>query len=406
MNNQANNNGQGQGNRQLHVGQSTDNNAASNLMSSSSASDNLAGGIGNDAIGRLMGQQGPLPYQQLINQQRLLALQGGTSLNAHLLGIGGGGGGLDLATSTAAASFSSLGAALGGLGSGSAITNIAGQPGDMASMFSSFPSGFASAAFPRYHQQGLGTSGMSNSQQLNPWAEAATSNRLLQLQGLQGAMALEQLQFRNSDGGRSLLNWIGNMSGQGDPYAEHGILGPWSATSAGLLGSMAASNSVEKTKKVRKKAKDKPKRPLSAYNVFFKEERNRLLEERRKSVSGGKEQNDSATASEDGKKEVDGKKNSRGKIGFESLAKVIGHRWQELTSEQVNYYKRKADEDMIRYKREMEAYNVANKAKTEDNHQFDKEAADSSTKRSDLEDAETTTAEPPIKKARPTDVET
>ena len=403
MNNQANNNGEGQANRQLHVGQSTDNNAANNLMSSSSASDRVAGGIGNDAVGRMMGQQGLLPYQQLINQQRLLALQGGTSLNVHLLGIGGGGGGLDLASSTAAASFPSLGAALGGLGTGGAITSFTGQPGNMASMLSSYPSGFASASFPSHHQQGLGTSGMSHSQQLNPWAEAATSNRLLQLQGLQGAMALEQFQFGKSDGSKSLSNWIGNMSGQGDPYAEHGILGPWSATSAGLLGSMAANNSVEKTKKVRKKAKDKPKRPLSAYNVFFKEERNRLLEERRKAESGRKEQNDISTTSEHSKKKADGKKKSRDKIGFESLAKVIGHRWQELTSEQVNYYKRKADEDMVRYKREMEAYNAAaaNKAKTEEGHQTDNEADDPSTKRSGLEDAETTRA-----KARPADVAT
>ena len=33
---------------------------------------------------------------------------------------------------------------------------------------------------------------------------------------------------------------------------------------------------------------------------------------------------------------------------------VIGQRWQELTPEQVEYYKKKAEEDMKRYKDQME----------------------------------------------------
>ena len=130
---------------------------------------------------------------------------------------------------------------------------------------------------------------------------------------------------------------------------------------------------------MRKKAKDKPKRPLSAYNVFFKEERSRLLEERK--------QKSEARISDDKKK--GGSKNA--KIGFESLAKVIGHRWQELTSDQVEYYKKKADEDMVRYKREMEAWNAANKAKGEKDG--------GSTKRTIAADTAETDA-PETKKAR------
>lgn len=185
--------------------------------------------------------------------------------------------------------------------------------------------GLASA--PGFLPQGLGQGvGQRNSSA----PDYMDANRML-LQRLQGGQQ---------------AGWIGDMSGDGDPYAENGILGPWSATSAGLLGKMAVNNQ-DKNKKVRRKPKDKPKRPLSAYNIFFKEERARILDkipESEKAGSGG-----------DGKTRKR-KKRPHGKIGFENLAKVIGQRWQELTPEQVEYYKKKAEDDMKRYKDQMEEY--------------------------------------------------
>ena len=161
------------------------------------------------------------------------------------------------------------------------------------------------------------------------------ANRML-LQRLQGQNQPEQ-QFG-----------AGDAANGADPYAENGILGPWSATSAGLLGKMAV-NTQDKGKKVRRKPKDKPKRPLSAYNIFFKEERQRILEK----IPEGEEED--AKGSGDAKTRKR-KKRPHGKIGFENLAKVIGQRWQELTPEQVEYYKSKANEDMKRYKDQMEDY--------------------------------------------------
>ena len=88
----------------------------------------------------------------------------------------------------------------------------------------------------------------------------------------------------------------------------------------------------------------------SAYNIFFKEERQRILAK----IPEG-EDSKAAPAAGDAKTRKR-KKRPHGKIGFENLAKVIGQRWQELTPEQVEYYKKKAEEDMKRYKDQMEEY--------------------------------------------------
>jgi hypothetical protein len=159
-----------------------------------------------------------------------------------------------------------------------------------------------------------------------------------------------------------------------DPYAERGILGPWSATSAGILDKFAQldrerqahlENSTRKKKIIRRKPKDKPKRPLSAYNIFFKEERARILTE---NAAMEKEQN------------ADGGGRMRGKIGFENLAKSIGQRWQQLDKKLSKYYKAKAEEDMARYRKEMEIYNAKHGAKKkgddiDDNEEDEKEGA-------------------------------
>ena len=169
-----------------------------------------------------------------------------------------------------------------------------------------------------------------------------------------------------------------------DQFAQNGILGPWSERSAGLLGSMVATGPVSKPTKVkkgrRKQPKDKPKRPLSAYNIFFKEERARLLQKL-----------DDAKAAEkagDDEEDEDDKK-TPSKIGFENLAKIIGSKWQDLTPAEVEYYKEKAGEDMKRYKSEMETYLAKQSGKESNNAEGDAEQQD---------DADS--AEPPAKKQK------
>jgi len=54
---------------------------------------------------------------------------------------------------------------------------------------------------------------------------------------------------------------------------------------------------------------------------------------------------------------------ANGKIAFQSLAKIIGGKWQDMKPEDVEYFKEKAGKDMIRYKKEMEAYKKKEAAK-------------------------------------------
>jgi len=138
-----------------------------------------------------------------------------------------------------------------------------------------------------------------------------------------------------------------------DPYSQNGLLGPWSAASAELLGDLMLSQG--QGKKPRKKQKDKPKRPLSAYNIFFKEERQRILEDI--------PDKELADIKKPAKRK--GKKTPHGKIDFQSLAKVIGKRWQELSESELDIYKSKSEADKLRYKKEMEVYIVSSDDKEE-----------------------------------------
>ena len=92
---------------------------------------------------------------------------------------------------------------------------------------------------------------------------------------------------------------------------------------------------------------EKPKRPLTAYNIFFREERQRLLE------------------TLPVLKNVKSKK-AHGKISFPDLAKRISCEWKRISPSSKVHYCELACKDKMRYYREMEEWRAYRSSGTED----------------------------------------
>lgn len=102
----------------------------------------------------------------------------------------------------------------------------------------------------------------------------------------------------------------------------------------------------ESNRKRWKKPKGMPKRPLSAYNLFFAHERKILIEERSKAP-----------------KTVQG--TGKGKMGFGGLARNISSKWNKLTPEQKVPFQKLAAVEQKRYKKELQMWKTKHKEKSE-----------------------------------------
>ena len=110
--------------------------------------------------------------------------------------------------------------------------------------------------------------------------------------------------------------------------------------------------------------------PLSAYNFFFKEEREKIL----KLLAGEKDVENSPDADDYITPEALDKLRKDSKEGtgankspkFEELGKLIGQRWKALPPDRLTKYSELASEDTERYKEEMKAYNGRQEAKMRD----------------------------------------
>jgi hypothetical protein len=104
----------------------------------------------------------------------------------------------------------------------------------------------------------------------------------------------------------------------------------------------------KKRKKKWTKPEGKPKRPLSAYNIFFAQERILML---------GK---DMPTAEQEAlKKKVHCK--THGKISFAVMARTIGAKWKALGANDKKIYEDRAREEKARYLTELTAWKEAQK---------------------------------------------
>jgi len=112
----------------------------------------------------------------------------------------------------------------------------------------------------------------------------------------------------------------------------------------------------------KKKPKDKPKRPLSAYNFFFKEEREKIIKvvlaEDPSAVKQDPDDDGFLDSETIGRLKKEG-----GKVSFEEMGKIIGQRWKNIDPDRLSKYAELAAEDTERYKTEMQAYNGRQEAK-------------------------------------------
>ena len=108
-----------------------------------------------------------------------------------------------------------------------------------------------------------------------------------------------------------------------------------------------AKPKVSRTKAKQKKIKEKgqPKRPLSAYNIFFQEERAKILRQIPDKKLPKRRNNKNPNRSD-----------PHGKISFEQMAKKIGAAWQMCPEEFKAHYKQMAKKDTERYQAEKEAW--------------------------------------------------
>jgi hypothetical protein len=102
-----------------------------------------------------------------------------------------------------------------------------------------------------------------------------------------------------------------------------------------------------------KKPRDMPKRPLSAYNYFFRTERGKFVAEQavKEAAGAGTTAQDATQAEEQGGEKV---KSSL----FATMGKTIAKRWKEIVPEELKEYKALAAVDSKRYRAEMDEYHA------------------------------------------------
>mmetsp|Transcript_107106 Transcript_107106/g.160132 ORF Transcript_107106/g.160132 Transcript_107106/m.160132 type:complete len:462 (+) Transcript_107106:104-1489(+) len=106
-----------------------------------------------------------------------------------------------------------------------------------------------------------------------------------------------------------------------------------------------------RSRKKWKKPKDKPNRPLSAYNLFFQTQRVAML-------------GDSASSEVDKtRKRVH--RRTHGKIGFAEMARVIGTKWKTLPDEERKPFEEQAAKEKKRYATELETWKQEQKRKAQ-----------------------------------------
>lgn len=112
----------------------------------------------------------------------------------------------------------------------------------------------------------------------------------------------------------------------------------------------------KKRRPERRKPADMPRRPLSAYNLFFRVERERLLNGNARDMVNPRDIDRLVISTQDGEKKKRIHRKTHGRIAFTELARIISKRWKNLSQEAKDLFERHADKERLIYKKALEAW--------------------------------------------------
>lgn len=174
-------------------------------------------------------------------------------------------------------------------------------------------------------------------------------------------------------------------------YAAVSVPAPSDPSSKEQADKSSCKTKTEKSKKKPSKKKsspdDAPRRPLSAYNYFYIDEREKILQQKQEEAGTTRESTTSAgpikiakcgkncnddydieisepvkemlerqkLPSNEGRRRPHRKRH--GVVSFQELAKTIARRWRSLPADQIQYYRKIASFDLRRYQAQMFGYN-------------------------------------------------
>ena len=118
-----------------------------------------------------------------------------------------------------------------------------------------------------------------------------------------------------------------------------------------------ADGDVAATRSWRKPA-EKPKRPLSAYNLFFQLERQRLISDSTDTSPYTAEDVENISLAHKMKKEKRRHRKTHGKISFADLARTIAQKWKTLQAADKVVFEERAEIEKARYKEDLEEWNI------------------------------------------------